>query len=256
MDAFIAAVAPSARLSRSGSSPTSTAITPIFIAASRRSSTPSPSRSPTRTHLHGQMIVIAAGSRPVPPAAIPFDDPHVYDPGCGASTVADDHWRWVHGKRSIAEGRDRCSQRCSAAARGEARGTTSAPLPSYVRGAEPGDVLDVRIIDVRPCANPAYKPGELRNQRRGQQVGCRLTDRRAQTCHHLLLQLLLEGPGSSSPSAGPPPWGSRRFPDVLGSGEGATTHGPAGSCSAGIRRIHDHRPVRPRGGIITGARRC
>jgi acetamidase/formamidase len=30
--------------------------------------------------------------------------------------------------------------------------------PVYVRGAEPGDVLEVRIIDVkpRPCANPAY----------------------------------------------------------------------------------------------------
>ena len=30
--------------------------------------------------------------------------------------------------------------------------------PVYVRGAEPGDILEVRIIDVkpRPCANPQY----------------------------------------------------------------------------------------------------
>ena len=33
--------------------------------------------------------------------------------------------------------------------------------PVYVRGAEAGDILEVRIMDVkpRPCANPAY-PGK------------------------------------------------------------------------------------------------
>lgn len=42
---------------------------------------------------------------------------------------------------------------------GEGLGVHICTGPVHVRGAEPGDVLEVRIIDVapRPCANPAYK---------------------------------------------------------------------------------------------------
>jgi acetamidase/formamidase len=41
---------------------------------------------------------------------------------------------------------------------GEGFGVHICTGPVYVRGAEPGDILEVRIIDVkpRPCANPAY----------------------------------------------------------------------------------------------------
>jgi acetamidase/formamidase len=41
---------------------------------------------------------------------------------------------------------------------GEGLGVHICTGPVYVRGAEPGDVLEVRIVDVapRPCANPAY----------------------------------------------------------------------------------------------------
>jgi acetamidase/formamidase len=41
---------------------------------------------------------------------------------------------------------------------GEGLGVHICTGPVYVRGAEPGDILEVRIIDVkpRPCANPAY----------------------------------------------------------------------------------------------------
>src|SRR5215470_4085755 len=41
---------------------------------------------------------------------------------------------------------------------GEGFGVHICTGPIYIRGAEPGDVLEVRIIDVkpRPCANPAY----------------------------------------------------------------------------------------------------
>ena len=41
---------------------------------------------------------------------------------------------------------------------GEGLGVHICTGPVYVRGAEPGDVLEVRILDVapRPCANPAY----------------------------------------------------------------------------------------------------
>jgi acetamidase/formamidase len=44
---------------------------------------------------------------------------------------------------------------------GEGYGVHICTGPVYVRGAEPGDVLEVRIIDMkpRPCANPAY-PGK------------------------------------------------------------------------------------------------
>lgn len=44
---------------------------------------------------------------------------------------------------------------------GEGLGVHICTGPVYVRGAEPGDVLEVRIVDVvpRPCANPAY-PGK------------------------------------------------------------------------------------------------
>jgi acetamidase/formamidase len=42
---------------------------------------------------------------------------------------------------------------------GEGFGVHICTGPVYVRGAEPGDILEVRIIDVkpRPCANPAYR---------------------------------------------------------------------------------------------------
>ena len=42
---------------------------------------------------------------------------------------------------------------------GEGLGVHICTGPVYVRGAEPGDILEVRIIDVRPrpCANPKYK---------------------------------------------------------------------------------------------------
>jgi acetamidase/formamidase len=41
---------------------------------------------------------------------------------------------------------------------GEGFGVHICTGPVYIRGAEPGDILEVRIIDVkpRPCANPAY----------------------------------------------------------------------------------------------------
>ena len=41
---------------------------------------------------------------------------------------------------------------------GEGFGVHVCTGPVYVRGAEPGDILEVRIMDVkpRPCANPAY----------------------------------------------------------------------------------------------------
>ncbi len=44
---------------------------------------------------------------------------------------------------------------------GEGLGVHICTGPVYVRGAEPGDILEVRIMDVkpRPCANPAY-PGK------------------------------------------------------------------------------------------------
>jgi acetamidase/formamidase len=44
---------------------------------------------------------------------------------------------------------------------GEGFGVHICTGPVYIRGAEPGDILEVRIIDVkpRPCANPAY-PGK------------------------------------------------------------------------------------------------
>jgi acetamidase/formamidase len=44
---------------------------------------------------------------------------------------------------------------------GEGYGVHICTGPVYVRGAEPGDILEVRIIDMkpRPCANPAY-PGK------------------------------------------------------------------------------------------------
>src|SRR3989442_500694 len=42
---------------------------------------------------------------------------------------------------------------------GEGFGVHICTGPVYIRGAEPGDILEVRIIDVkpRPCANPKYK---------------------------------------------------------------------------------------------------
>ena len=42
---------------------------------------------------------------------------------------------------------------------GEGQGVHIMTGPVYVRGAEPGDILEVRIIDCvpRPCANPKYK---------------------------------------------------------------------------------------------------
>ena len=42
---------------------------------------------------------------------------------------------------------------------GEGLGVHICTGPVYVRGAEPGDVLEVRIVDVtpRPCANPQFK---------------------------------------------------------------------------------------------------
>jgi len=54
---------------------------------------------------------------------------------------------------------------------GEGLGVHICTGPMAVRGAEPGDVLEVRIVDVkpRPCANAQY-PGELRQQR-GRVVG-------------------------------------------------------------------------------------
>ena len=44
---------------------------------------------------------------------------------------------------------------------GEGFGVHICTGPVFVRGAEPGDILEVRIIDVkpRPCANPLY-PGK------------------------------------------------------------------------------------------------
>ena len=41
---------------------------------------------------------------------------------------------------------------------GEGFGVHICTGPVYIRGAEPGDILEVRIMDVkpRPCANPAY----------------------------------------------------------------------------------------------------
>ena len=42
---------------------------------------------------------------------------------------------------------------------GEGFGVHICTGPVHVKGAEPGDILEVRIVDVspRPCANPAYK---------------------------------------------------------------------------------------------------
>ena len=63
--------------------------------------------------------------------------------------------------------------------------------PVYIRGAEPGDILEVRIINVkpRPCGNPAYA-GKYVRQQRGRVVGLPLqrTNHRAETArghHHL-----------------------------------------------------------------------
>ena len=50
---------------------------------------------------------------------------------------------------------------------GEGLGVHICTGPVAVRGAEPGDVLEVRILDVapRPCANPEHAE-KLRQQRR------------------------------------------------------------------------------------------
>jgi Acetamidase/Formamidase family len=44
---------------------------------------------------------------------------------------------------------------------GEGLGVHICIGPVYIRGAEPGDIVEVRIMDVkpRPCANPAYGGG-------------------------------------------------------------------------------------------------
>src|SRR5947208_10982463 len=49
--------------------------------------------------------------------------------------------------------------RCSGVARERGLGVHICTGPVAVKGAEPGDILEVRILDVqpRPCANPAYK---------------------------------------------------------------------------------------------------
>ena len=55
---------------------------------------------------------------------------------------------------------------------GEGLGVHICIGPVYIRGAEPGDIVEVRIMDVkpRPCANPAYG-GEIVRQQRGSVVG-------------------------------------------------------------------------------------
>ena len=55
---------------------------------------------------------------------------------------------------------------------GEGFGVHICTGPVYIRGAEPGDIVEVRIMDVkpRPCANPALW-GEIVRQQRGSVVG-------------------------------------------------------------------------------------
>ena len=58
---------------------------------------------------------------------------------------------------------------------GEGFGVHICTGPVFIRGAEPGDILEVRIMDVkpRPCANPGLR-GQVIRQQRGGLVGLSL----------------------------------------------------------------------------------
>ncbi len=53
---------------------------------------------------------------------------------------------------------------------GDGQGVHIMTGPVFVRGAEPGDILEVRILDCVPraCANPQFKGKTVRLERRGQ----------------------------------------------------------------------------------------
>jgi hypothetical protein len=61
---------------------------------------------------------------------------------------------------------------------GEGFGVHISTGPVYIRGAEPGDILEVRIMDVkpRPSANPAYAGKQQRGGLLGLPLQRRLTE--------------------------------------------------------------------------------
>ncbi len=90
--------------------------------------------------------------------------------------ASDDHERMIEGDPGAESvylwTKDRKGVRVAAPARATARGwaSISAPAPCWCRAREPGDVLEVRIVDVtlRPSANPEVQGLRLRQQRRRQ----------------------------------------------------------------------------------------
>ena len=84
------------------------------------------------------------------------------DPGAESVFHWDRQGKGVDRRGAGPNGRDAAS----AVARARGWACTSARARSPSAGAEPGDILEVRILDVRPrpCANPQYRGQELRQQ--------------------------------------------------------------------------------------------